>query len=80
MFDIKFEEIYCVIENMEIVHSDFDEAYQYTLADRYGLCIISFDAGFDKTVKAVIVLLMSRFEIIILAILQFQWYMNIMMK
>ena len=28
---------------------DFDDAYQYTAAERYNLQIISFDADFDRT-------------------------------
>jgi predicted nucleic acid-binding protein len=28
---------------------DSDDAYQYTLADKYGLKIVSFDADFDRT-------------------------------
>ena len=28
---------------------DFDDAYQYVVAERYGLTIISFDADFDRT-------------------------------
>ena len=30
---------------------DFDDAYQYVAADRYGLNIISFDSDFDRTEK-----------------------------
>jgi len=28
---------------------DFDDAYQYAVAERYGLTIVSFDADFDRT-------------------------------
>ena len=28
---------------------DFDDAYQYVTAEKYGLAIISFDADFDRT-------------------------------
>ena len=28
---------------------DFDDAYQYVAAEKYGLAIISFDADFDRT-------------------------------
>ena len=28
---------------------DFDDAYQYTVAEQYGFTIISFDSDFDKT-------------------------------
>lgn len=30
---------------------DFDDAYQYALAELYGLTIVSFDADFDRTPK-----------------------------
>jgi len=30
---------------------DFDDAYQYVVAARYGLTIISFDTDFDRTEK-----------------------------
>lgn len=28
---------------------DFDDAYQYAIAERYGLIIVSFDSDFDRT-------------------------------
>ena len=28
---------------------DFDDAYQYVVAERYGLTIVSFDGDFDRT-------------------------------
>ncbi len=28
---------------------DFDDAYQYVVAEKYGLTLVSFDADFDKT-------------------------------
>jgi len=48
---IRYEEIYSVIEKMNETHLDFDDAYQYALAERYGLRIVSFDADFDTTGK-----------------------------
>ncbi len=30
---------------------DFDDAYQYVVAEKYGLQILSFDADFDRTEK-----------------------------
>jgi hypothetical protein len=32
-------------------HLDFDDAYQYAVAERYGLSIVSFDKDFDRTEK-----------------------------
>jgi len=28
---------------------DFDDAYQYVAAEKYGLILVSFDANFDRT-------------------------------
>ena len=36
-------------------HLDFDDAYQYAVAERYGLSIISFDKDFDRTKKGRVV-------------------------
>jgi len=36
-------------------HLDFDDAYQYALAERYGLAIVSFDKDFDRTEKGRVV-------------------------
>lgn len=30
---------------------DFDDAYQYTVAEHYGLTVVSFDSDFDRTEK-----------------------------
>jgi predicted nucleic acid-binding protein len=30
---------------------DFDDAYQYALADKYDLTIVSFDRDFDRTTR-----------------------------
>ena len=30
---------------------DFDDAYQYTVAEKYDLHIVSFDTDFDKTAR-----------------------------
>ena len=33
------------------VRLDFEDAYQYAVAERYGLTIISFDGDFDRTAR-----------------------------
>ena len=38
-----------VIKASEKFNLDFDDAYQYTLAKKYNLKIVSFDSDFDKT-------------------------------
>ena len=30
---------------------DFDDAYQYVVAEKYNLALVSFDADFDRTDK-----------------------------
>jgi predicted nucleic acid-binding protein len=30
---------------------DYDDAYQYTVAEKFGLHILSFDSDFDRTEK-----------------------------
>jgi hypothetical protein len=41
------------MENLSIIaqrfNLDFDDAYQYTVAEKHGLEIISFDNDFDRT-------------------------------
>jgi predicted nucleic acid-binding protein len=38
-----------VIDNAARFGPDFDDAYQFTLADRLGLTLVSFDHDFDRT-------------------------------
>jgi len=38
-----------VIESAKRFKLDFDDAYQYVIAEKYGLAIISFDSDFDRT-------------------------------
>lgn len=38
-----------LVEVMERFNLDFDDAYQYTLAKKHNLRIVSFDSDFEKT-------------------------------
>lgn len=38
-----------VIQNSEKFNLDFDDAYQYTVAKKHNLTLVSFDKDFDKT-------------------------------
>jgi len=38
-----------VIEAAAAFALDFDDAYQYTTAQKYGLAVVSFDSDFDRT-------------------------------
>ncbi len=38
-----------VVTSAQRFNLDFDDAYQYTIAEKYGLTLISFDSDFDRT-------------------------------
>ncbi len=38
-----------VVTSEQRFNMDFDDAYQYTIAEKYGLTLISFDSDFDRT-------------------------------
>jgi len=44
-------EIESVVEPALKFNLDFDDAYQYAIAERYDLAIVSFDADFDRTAR-----------------------------
>lgn len=44
-----FEKLQIVIETMQRQGLDYDDAYQYALAERYDLQLVSFDADFERT-------------------------------
>jgi len=43
------QEMESLIEAAQRFGLDFDDAYQYAVAERYGLTIVSFDSDFDQT-------------------------------
>ena len=45
------EEMQAVVQIAQRFGLDFDDAYQYALAERYALTIVSFDTDFDRTEK-----------------------------
>ncbi len=47
------EEVLALAEISKRFHLDFDDSYQYAVAQKYGLQIMSFDADFDRTEKDV---------------------------
>jgi hypothetical protein len=38
-----------VADRAQRFNLDFDDAYQYVAAEKYGLTIVSFDSDFDRT-------------------------------
>jgi predicted nucleic acid-binding protein len=49
VFSLNPSEIINVMGIANRFHLDFDDAYQYAVAEKYNLQIISFDRDFDKT-------------------------------
>ncbi len=45
------QELLALPEFSKRFHLDFDDSYQYAVAQKYGLEIMSFDADFDRTEK-----------------------------
>lgn len=45
------EDMEKIVNVMQQFSLDFDDAYQYVAAEKYGLTIVSFDADFDQTKK-----------------------------
>ena len=43
------QEMESLIEAAQKFNLDFDDAYQYVVAERHGLTIVSFDSDFDRT-------------------------------
>lgn len=44
------EDMEALVKIIERYSLDFDDAYQYKVAEKYGLVIVSFDGDFDRTV------------------------------
>lgn len=51
LIHLKPEGIKKMAEVMQKFNLDFDDAYQYVAAKKYGLTIVSFDSDFDRTDK-----------------------------
>ena len=48
---LEFVDLKKVLNTMKKFNLDFDDAYQYAVAEKYDLRIVSFDKDFDKTEK-----------------------------
>ncbi len=51
MVSLTLEELKDVIDAAATFNLDFDDAYQYVIAEKFDLTIASFDADFDRTVR-----------------------------
>ena len=49
VLSIETNNLITVIENARKFNTDFDDAYQYTVAKKYKLAVVTFDKDFDKT-------------------------------
>ena len=49
ILSLSVEDIDIVISSAFEFNLDFDDAYQYAVAEKYDLTIVSFDGDFDKT-------------------------------
>jgi len=47
--NLEIDEIKYLLQIRKAYNLDFDDAYQYVVAEKYSLTIISFDSDFDKT-------------------------------
>lgn len=45
------DEMEAVAGHAAAFNLDFDDAYQYAVAEKYGLTIVSFDSDFDRTTR-----------------------------
>ncbi|MCK9632150.1 MAG: PIN domain-containing protein [Methanoregula sp.] len=49
VLSLRLEDFTGIFANVEKYRLDFDDAYQYTVAERNGLSLISYDKDFDRT-------------------------------
>lgn len=52
MVSLLVEDMETIIQAAHQFNLDFDDAYQYAVAERYRLHIVSFDADFDRTERS----------------------------
>lgn len=52
VLSLAFAEVEHVAEYSERFNLDFDDAYQYAIAEKHDLIIASFDSDFDRTVRS----------------------------
>jgi len=55
LVSLHLEDFSTIFEYAEKYRFDFDDAYQYAIAERNGLSIVSYDRDFDRTEKGRVV-------------------------
>lgn len=51
---LDYSDLLALVDNMQRMNLDFDDSYQYTIAQKYDLTIITFDKDFDaKGIKKI---------------------------
>ena len=45
------DDMEAIIDTATTFYLDFDDAYQYVAAEKYGLALVSFDSDFDHTAR-----------------------------
>ena len=51
LLSLEPEDMDSVVNSGNRFNLDFDDAYQYALAEKYDLTLVSFDADYDRTVR-----------------------------
>lgn len=49
VLSLNSSELTLVIDTAQLLGLDFDDAYQYVVAEKHNLTLVSFDGGFDNT-------------------------------
>lgn len=55
IISLSVNDMEAIIKVSQGFNLDFDDAYQYVTAEKYGLTIVSFDSDFDRTERGRIV-------------------------
>jgi predicted nucleic acid-binding protein len=51
MIGLDPEDVFLLMKVSKQFNLDFDDAYQYAVAEKHGLQVMSFDTDFDRTEK-----------------------------
>lgn len=51
IISLSVDDMDLVVKTSQEFNLDFDDSYQYVIAEKYDLILVSFDSGFDRTSK-----------------------------